>query len=118
MHVSRQRLVSRAASLLRTAVMMVAIVFGAGALDGDGEWVPREFAPSTNVHAQECTDQPGGGDHSDPDLCEGSNGGNGSNDDDDDDEPSCSLVVVTYVCCVDLVTREFRCQPVYRKVCD
>lgn len=105
MHVSRQRLVSRAASLLRTAVMMVGIVFGAGALDGDGEWVPRELAPSTNVHALECEN---GGDQGERPECERGNDGGGS----------CRMVIVRYVCCVDLVTGAHRCRPVYKRVCD
>ena len=114
MHVSRQRLVSRAASLLRTAVMMVAIVFGAGALDGDGEWVPREFAPSTNVHALECEN---GGDQGERPECD-----DGSSTPPPPPPPPppprCSWVLVSYVCCVDLVTGEYHCEPVYRWVCD
>lgn len=109
MHVSRQRLVSRAASLLRTAVMIVGIAFGAGVLDGDGEWVPRELAPSTNVYAHECPDNGGGGDQGERPECERGTDGGGSN---------CRMVIVRYVCCVDLVTGQYRCQPVYRRVCD
>ena len=116
MHVSRQRLVSRAASLLRTAVMIVGIAFGVGVLDGDGEWVPRELAPSTNVHAHECPDDGGGGDQGERPECD--RGGGSPPPPPPPPPPRCSWVIVSHVCCVDLVTGEYHCQPVYEWVCD
>ena len=73
----RSTFLRRMVTALCVALMMGGVVSVGEIVAGDDARVPLAFALHTDVHAQECTDDGGGGDQGDRPECERGEAGGG-----------------------------------------